>query len=77
MGPKYLDVVVAKQNEFIANGQTEQRTIWNRIGRAWLSKSGGSLNFELFLFPNHRYVINFGSRNDEQPSQPQNEAAKL
>ena len=70
MNQRFLDVVVAKQYETRTNGQADIKTAWNRIGRAWLSHSGTALNFELFLIPNQRYVINFGSLKDE--ASPQN-----
>ena len=65
MNQRFLDVVVAKQYETRTNGQADLKMAWNRIGRAWLSHSGTALNFELFLIPNQRYVINFGNSKEE------------
>jgi hypothetical protein len=39
---------------------------WNRVGRAWPSKSGESLSFELYLLPQHRYVIQLQERTQEK-----------
>lgn len=57
----FFDVLVAKEYE--ANGT--KKTQWNRVGRAWPSKSGESLSFELFVFPNQRYVVQFADRKQE------------
>jgi hypothetical protein len=65
---KFLDVVVAKPYSISANGGVEERTAWNKIGRAWLTKSGEAMNFELFMLPNQRYVIQFKSRTSDQAS---------
>lgn len=77
MNQRFLDVVVAKQYETKTNGQVDIKTAWNRIGRAWLSHSGTALNFELFLIPNQRYVINFGSSKDESNFQTPNLETKI
>lgn len=66
MSQKFLDIVVAKAYSTTQNGKIEQKTAWNRIGRAWLSRSGDALNFELFMLPNQRYVIQFKTRPQEQ-----------
>ena len=52
-----FDILVAKEYESKQNGTVEKRTAWNRIGRAWPAKSGTALNFELFMLPGQRYVI--------------------
>ena len=70
---KFYDVIVAKEYETRQNGQSETKTAWNRIGRAWPSRSGESLSFELYLMPNQRYVINLRDRNAEQ-AKPSEEA---
>ena len=57
MTPAFFDILVAKEYETKQNGTVEKRTAWNRVGRAWASKSGGSLSFELFILPSQRYVI--------------------
>lgn len=66
MNKKFFDVIVAKEYETTVNGQQEKKTAWNRIGRAWPSKSGESLSFELFVLPNQRYVVQMGERKSEQ-----------
>ena len=54
---KFYDIFVAKEYEIRQNGQVEKKTAWNKVGRAWAAKSSEALNFELFLLPNQRYVI--------------------
>jgi len=66
MSNRFFDVVVAKEYESNQGGRMEKRTVWNKVGRAWPSKSSESVSFELFLFPNIRYVVNFRDRNQEQ-----------
>ena len=66
MSMKFFDVVVAKEYETNQGGRIEKRTAWNRVGRAWPSKSGESVSFELFLLPNLRYVVHLHDRNQEQ-----------
>ena len=53
----FFDVIVAKEYETKQNGSVEKKTAWNRVGRAWTSKSGNSLSFELYMLPSQRYVI--------------------
>lgn len=65
MSNKFFDVIVAKEYEVNVSGKTEKRTAWNRIGRAWPSKSGESLSFELFMHPNQRYVVQLKDRRPE------------
>jgi len=60
---RFFDIVVAKEYEIRSNGIAEKRTAWNRVGRAWPSKSGESLSFELFLLPNQRYVLQLSDKN--------------
>lgn len=62
---KNLDVIVAKEYSVNFSGKTEKRTAWNRIGRAWVSGSGESLSFELFLIPGQRYVIKLKNKEVE------------
>ncbi len=57
MNSNSYDVVVAKEYEIIQDGRPVKRTAWNRVGRAWRSKSSDAISFELFLIPNQRYVI--------------------
>lgn len=57
MNNRFFDIVVAKEYETRQNGIPEKKTAWNKVGRAWASKSGESLSFELFLLPNQRYVL--------------------
>ncbi len=66
MSNRFFDVVVAKEYESNQGGHREKRTVWNKVGRAWPSKSSESVSFELFLFPNIRYVVNFRDRTQEQ-----------
>ena len=58
MSQPFFDVIVAKEYETTQNGAKEKKTAWNRVGRAWVSKSGGAMNFELYMLPSQRYVIN-------------------
>lgn len=60
--PKSFDILVAKEYETKQNGQVVKKTAWNRVGRAWPSKSYESLSFELYLLPNQRYVIQLKDR---------------
>lgn len=64
---KSFDVIVAKEYETKVNGQVVKKTAWNRIGRAWPSKSYESISFELYLFPNQRYVIQLRDREQSKP----------
>ena len=57
MSADFYDILVAKEYETKQNGNPERKTAWNRVGRAWASKSGGSLSFELYMLPSQRYVI--------------------
>ncbi len=65
MNNKFFDVLVAKEYEIKQNGSVEKRTAWNKIGRAWVSRSNESLSFELYLIPNQRYVIQMGDKRQE------------
>jgi hypothetical protein len=65
---KPFDIIVAKEFESNQSGTPEKRKKWNKVGRAWMSKSNESLSFELFLFPNHRYVISLNGRHSEPPT---------
>lgn len=67
MDIQFYDVLVAKEYETRQNGKIERRTAWNRVGRAWTSKSGESMSFELYLIPNQRYVVQM--RNRDQVSE--------
>jgi hypothetical protein len=70
MGVKFMnksfDIIVAKEYETVQDGKPIKKTAWNRVGRAWPSKSGGSLSFELYLLPQHRYVIQLTERNADK-----------
>jgi len=57
MSSPFFDILVAKEYETKQNGGVEKKTAWNRVGRAWTSKAGGSLSFELYMLPSQRYVI--------------------
>lgn len=61
MSNAFFDILVAKEYETKQNGVPEKKTAWNKVGRAWQSKSGGSLSFELYMLSNQRYVIQFQS----------------
>ena len=63
MNPKFYDVIVAKEYETRQSGQVEKKVAWNRVGRAWASRSGESLCFELYLIPNQRYVVQLKDKN--------------
>ena len=65
MTQKFFDVIVAKEYETTINGNVEKKTAWNRIGRAWPSRSGESISFELFMHPNQRYVVQMRDHNHE------------
>jgi hypothetical protein len=66
---KSFDIIVAKEYETKQDGQSIKKTAWNRVGRAWPSKSGESLSFELYLLPQQRYVIQLV----ERPREPRPE----
>lgn len=57
MNNQFYDILVAKEYETKQNGIPEKKTAWNRVGRAWASKSGGAMSFELYMLPSQRYVI--------------------
>mgnify|MGYP001588257705 CR=1 FL=1 len=59
---QFFDVIVAKEYETRQNGVAQKKTAWNKVGRAWAAKSAEAMNFELYLFPNQRYVIQFRDR---------------
>lgn len=63
---QYLDVVVAKEFETRADGKTETKKTWNRVGKAWASKNGEAMNLELFMFPNQMYSIPYNSKNQNE-----------
>jgi len=69
MDTKFYDVLVAKEYETKQSGRLEKRTAWNRVGRAWASKSGESLSFELYLIPNQRYVVQLKDREQVQKTE--------
>jgi hypothetical protein len=47
MSDQFYDILVAKEYEAKQGEGYEKRTAWNRVGRAWTSKSGSSLSFDL------------------------------
>ncbi len=59
MSTSFFDILVAKEYETKLNGIPEKKTAWNRVGRAWPSKSGTSVSCEFHMFPGQRYVIQF------------------
>ena len=70
MSVGFFDIVVAKEYEIRVEGRMEKRTAWNKVGRAWPSKSGEAISFELFLIPNQRYVVQLRDRNQEFERKP-------
>lgn len=54
---QFFDILVAKEYEVKQGEGFEKRTAWNKVGRAWASKSGNSLSFELYMLPSQRYVV--------------------
>ena len=72
MSAKFFDVIVAKEYVVKNNGRDEKKTAWNKVGRAWLSQSGESLSFEMFMLPNQRYVIQMKDKEIEPRPQAQN-----
>lgn len=72
MNQKFFDVIVAKEYETHVNGKLEKRTAWNRIGRAWPSRSYESISFELFMLPNQRYVVQLKDRKPDVANNPTN-----
>ena len=68
MNNQFYDIIVAKEYEAKTGTTTEKRTAWNRVGRAWASKSGTSLSLELYMLPNQRYVIQL-QNNQEKKSE--------
>lgn len=64
---KFFDVIVAKEYETRQDGQLVKKTAWNRVGRAWPSKSYESISFELYLFPNQRYVVQLKDKETAKP----------
>lgn len=65
MNNEFYDILVAKEYETKQNGSIEKKFAWNKVGRAWPSKAGGSISFELFLFPSQRYVIQLPRTEDK------------
>lgn len=68
MSNPFYDIIVAKEYETKQNGIPEKKTAWNRVGRAWPSKSGTSLSFELYMLPSQRYVIQLQT-NEAKPNE--------
>jgi hypothetical protein len=64
---QFFDILVAKEYETKQGDGYEKRTAWNRVGRAWQSKNGNSLSFELYMLPSQRYVIQL----QQVPKEPQ------
>ena len=70
---KFFDILVAKEYETRQNGHPEKKTAWNKVGRAWPSKSSESMSFELFLLPNVRYVIQLRDNQQKQEAEATHE----
>lgn len=64
MSQPFFDILVAKDYETKQSGTPEKKTAWNRVGRAWLSKSGAAVNFELFMLPSQNYVIQLNTNKE-------------
>jgi hypothetical protein len=69
MNNSFFDILVAKEYETKQNGTLEKKTAWNRVGRAWSSKSGSSMSFEMFMFPGQRYVVQFEHQGEKALAQ--------
>ena len=69
MNGKSYKVLVAKEYEIQQDGKLVKRTAWNRVGRAWKSQLTDTLNLELYLIPNQRYIIPFQDIEQEQAIQ--------
>ncbi len=63
---QFFDIIVAKEYEINQGGRLEKKTAWNRVGRAWQSKSGTSLSFELYMLPSQRYVIQLQNNQEKK-----------
>ncbi|MEZ4815521.1 MAG: hypothetical protein R3A80_09995 [Bdellovibrionota bacterium] len=74
---KFFDVVVAKEYTIKIAGKDEKRTAWNKVGRAWISGSGESVSFELFLIPGQRYVVQLKNREEKLSKGESDETASL
>jgi len=57
MNSKIFDLIVAKEIEVNQGGVRERKTLWNKVGIAWPTKSSGALSIEFFFIPNIRYVL--------------------
>ena len=68
---KSFDVIVAKEYETKLDGVTVKKTAWNRVGRAWPSKSYESISFELYLIPGQRYVISLKEPDLSRDAKPE------
>jgi len=69
MSQKQLDVLAVKEFEQNINGVPVKKTQWNRIGRAWITKSMEAVGFELFMFPGQRYLIQFSDKKQESKNE--------
>lgn len=65
MTKKSFDIIVPKEYPSQQDGKSITKTAWNRVGRAWPSKSGESVSFELYMFPNQRYVIQLTDKRED------------
>jgi hypothetical protein len=57
MSSKTFDLIVAKEIEVNLGGVREKKTIWNKVGIAWPTKSSEAVSIEFFFIPNVRYVL--------------------
>jgi hypothetical protein len=73
----FFDVLVPKQYEAKQNGgATEKRTAWNKVGRAWMSRTLDSITFELYMHPNQRYVISLKDKDKENDGKKETRSEK-
>jgi hypothetical protein len=57
MSSRIFDLIVAKEIEVNLGGVKEKKTMWNKVGIAWPTKSSGAVSIEFFFIPNVRYVL--------------------
>ena len=69
---KVFDVLVPKEFTITNNGKEEKKKQWNKVGRAWPSRSGDALNIELFHNP--YVVMSVFMKEKNQENKPSEEA---
>lgn len=63
---QFYDVLVAKDYESNQSGNVEKRTVWNKVGVAWPSKSGSSILVELFMLPEQKYIVQLQNNKEKK-----------